>query len=400
MKNRNLIIGIAIILLMTFSACSGKAEGGANYGKGSFYVRANGSDNNKGTSENAPFKTLRKALHEASSSDKTWKITVIGILDADSEGYIPTATFEIMNSGNQEILITGKKNAAPREKAVLSGIKWRENTLRIAGTSNVRFENIDISGSKKNGIKAEDNAIITIGTGAVIKENQSRGIEAGNKVKIVVDGGEISNNQYTGIDGDCTVTINNGTFSDNGLNGVVGNTIVIHNGIFTNHREAGVVGRNVTINGGEFSNNSHGVHLYGNGGGVSTMSNGVISNNINGIIVGNSSTEAIEFTLTGGSITNNTRAGVFVSEINIGVAKNKTNIFNMSGGSVTGNGTGGDKRTSWDIYLAGGVILQTGVAYYCKIGEFVKTGGDLSGNQPQDMQKGSSQISTKYTESW
>jgi len=96
----------------------------------SYFVRANGNDNNSGTTEDKPLKTLAKAVEVASKS-KVKKITVIGTL---------VGATVIDNSGTDEILITGKVNASNIEKAVLTTLTKDTYTIRITGNSKIKLE--------------------------------------------------------------------------------------------------------------------------------------------------------------------------------------------------------------------------------------------------------------------
>jgi hypothetical protein len=130
----------------------------------SYYVRANGNDSNAGTSEDAPFKTLERAVRAASgTSVKT--ITVIGTLDGQTE---------IKDSGADQILITGKAGASDSEKAVLTISAERTNTIKIAGNSNIRLECLTVTGpvNTLSFIYADGNDTkLTLGRDAVILGN-------------------------------------------------------------------------------------------------------------------------------------------------------------------------------------------------------------------------------------
>jgi hypothetical protein len=117
---------------------------------GSFFVQANGSDSNDGKSESVPFRTLAKAIQEASKGTVK-KITVLGTLKGKTE---------ITNTGNAEILVCGKPGA---QKAVLSA---DEEIVIVNNNARIRFEDIDISGSKLSGITVNKGGTVTLGAGA------------------------------------------------------------------------------------------------------------------------------------------------------------------------------------------------------------------------------------------
>jgi len=127
-------IGVALLL---FAVCGLTPTQAQDAGVTGYYVRADGNDSNTGISENAPFRTLARAV-EAASTTTVKTITVIGTLAGQTE---------INNSGSDEILITGKPNASDSEKAVLttSTDERIQNTLKIDGNSNIKFEYITIT---------------------------------------------------------------------------------------------------------------------------------------------------------------------------------------------------------------------------------------------------------------
>jgi len=129
----------------------------------SYFVRANGNDSNVGTSENAPFRTLAKAV-EAASKTKVKTITVIGTLIGQTE---------ISNSGVDEILITGKHGASDSEKAALTTLTEKTNTIQITGNSNIKLEYLTVmTGSTYSIIYAEGNEVkLTLGKDAVVFGN-------------------------------------------------------------------------------------------------------------------------------------------------------------------------------------------------------------------------------------
>jgi hypothetical protein len=131
----------------------------------SYYVRANGSDSNAGTSENAPFKTLARAI-QAASGTSVKVITVIGTLDGQTE---------ITNSGTGEILITGKANASANEKAVLTTSAEGTNTIAITGNSNIKLEHLTVTVTTIEALSPiyieGGNAKLTLGRNTVVTNN-------------------------------------------------------------------------------------------------------------------------------------------------------------------------------------------------------------------------------------
>ena len=89
-KFTGLFIGLLFAVLL--AAC-GSSPARSQAAGASYFVRADGSDSNAGTSEDAPFKTLAKAL-DAASKTSVKTITVIGTLvgETSTEHLRPTST--------------------------------------------------------------------------------------------------------------------------------------------------------------------------------------------------------------------------------------------------------------------------------------------------------------------
>jgi len=128
-------------------------------GVAGYYVRADGSDTNTGISEDAPFRTLARAVRAASTTTvKT--ITVIGTVAGQTA---------IVNSGKDEILITGKPDASDSEKALLttSTSERGHYTLEITENSNIRLERITVT-TASNGSAIYVESTLTLGRDAVV----------------------------------------------------------------------------------------------------------------------------------------------------------------------------------------------------------------------------------------
>jgi hypothetical protein len=108
-----------------------------------------------------------------------------------------------MISGNtsSEILITGKPNAKGAEKAVLSAKKSNKSPVSINTSAKIRFEHIEISGGEGMGIGmfVLSNAQVTLGQGAVVRENPKFGILISDNGICTIDGGEVRNNKGSGV---------------------------------------------------------------------------------------------------------------------------------------------------------------------------------------------------------
>jgi hypothetical protein len=166
MKRIAFVLGITLLLC---AACGSSpkpavvAQEPDLTGVTSYYVRADGSDTNAGTSEAAPFKTLAKAV-QAASKTRVKTITVLGTLVGQTE---------IKDSGADEILITGKANATGNEKAVITTAPGAaENGINITGNSNIRLEYLTVTGTRLSGIWVKGkNTKLTLGRGVAITGN-------------------------------------------------------------------------------------------------------------------------------------------------------------------------------------------------------------------------------------
>lgn len=242
-----------------------------------YYVSASGNTDNTGTSEDSPFSNMNIAIIMAWLSTENVTITVIGTIDMYDQGFTPgnDIVFNLMDPiGSRQILITGKPNATGEQRAVLSARGANAIAVAARGSStNIRFEHIDIIGGAGEyplGIGVLDGAQVTLGSGAVVRNNViGVGITEG---RLIIDGGEIRNNTRGGV-------------------------IVGEKGIVTMRQ--GTISNNTTpYNGG-------GVGI--NGGGRFTMSGGTITNNRAGMAGGGVFVLANgRFDQTGGTISNNT----------------------------------------------------------------------------------------------
>jgi hypothetical protein len=252
------------------------------------------------------------------------KIIIIGILDMGSEERNNNpAVFDFNDiSGTRggfpdEIVIAGQPDASADEKAVLSGRGSGKAAVRIRNLR-VRFEHIEISGGEGqngNGLWILSGANVTLGPGAVVRENLL-GVHV--QGTCTIDGGESRDNQGRGI------------------HVASGGVLTMRNGSVRNNRGGvEVVGARFTMDGGEIANN-RGVE---NGGGVALSENssfsqtgGSIANNMADAGGGVALSGYSSFNQTGGSITRNAaeRGGG-------GVLVNRNCTFTQTGGSITNN---------------------------------------------------------------
>ncbi|MDR3283956.1 MAG: hypothetical protein LBS97_02120 [Treponema sp.] len=398
-----------------------------------YYVKANGNDaKNTGHSLNSPYKTLAKALSALKSEKKSNIVVIIGELNAASEGSASEqdSIFRIMNSGRQEIIIAGVDTSSK-----LSAAGTGKRVFTIDGFSNIRFENVVISGGKAirgGGILAANNAVVTLGTSVVVTGNEARhggGILLNGGV-LTIAGGEVSGNRAEegrgggiSVDGSGSVVMQAGKIFGNqaqtgggialvGSNNAI--TLTISGGEILSNRafksDGGGIflsGGILTVTGGTIAENvsdtgrGGGVCVSGNG--IFIMENGGIENNRsqNGgggvaIIAGDTS---VSFTFKNGRIANNESlsqngggGGILLSG----------GSLTISGGSITGNraeGGGGvffsDYGVSGFFDLSGGVIsgneasIGGGVIVYSsgqaarRLSVFSMSGGEITRNKAE-----------------
>jgi len=331
-------LGLAIIMTSFLAAsCSAK----------SWYVSSQGDDANKGTSEQKSFKTLAKAFSTASAQKGKCSIIITGVLNADSEGGNEKAVFLVGQTGDAFITITGKEGATEEQRAILSGADQELPILMINGSTNLRFENIEISGAPKNdGVLITGVSTVVLGKGVKIANNSGVGVNIEKRATLIMEGGEISGNQNRGVSiaKGCTFTMIDGKISHNSMsNEWIGGGGVFVDGTFV-------------MEGGQISENQ--ANSPGRGGGVSvsydaafTLKGGKIINN-----------KAVGYSRNGG-VNNGGAGGVYV----IGGPVGKT-TFIMEGGEISGN--------TAERY-GGGVILGTDQGGK---GTFTMLGGTITGN--------------------
>ena len=298
---------ILITLVMIIVLCAGV------FAQDSYFVRANGNDDNSGLSEAEALKTLSKAFSLALQGDIN-KITVIGTLDVNSEGRdnsISIVQFQLLGNSSKEILITGKLNARRAERAILSAAGAGRGVLYIHN-SRIRLEHIEISNGENQifGGISVISSHVTLGSGTVVRNNTSNGVSVGEGSILIIDGGEVRDNKNAGV-----------TVGRDGL-------IEMHNGSITGNTDHFGAGVQI-VQGGLFK--MHGGSITGNtallgGAGISIWSGGV-------------------FEMSGGSITRN-RA----NDIGGGVYVQRGATFTNTGGTVRNN-TAGRNDVDQNIYI-------------------------------------------------
>jgi hypothetical protein len=355
----------------------------------SFYVRADGNDNNNGRSEDAPFETLEKAI-EMASAGAIKTITVIGTFERVSIS---------RKTGSSEIIITGKSNVlGEEEKAVFGG-------CGINGNGKIHFKRIQLSGLRISG-----NPTVTLGEGSIVTGGGisiSIGDGSRGAVLNMVDNSIITgcaNNGITAYEatinmsGDSKISNNGGAgiFIDNNWTGNGGTVILSGNALIDNNSGRGIefessgnyhqdgnltMSGNATISNNKTSENGGGVFLQN--GPIVISENAVIKNNTSG---GSGGGIFGNVTLKGGKISGNTAkrgGGIFsykLSEMSGGeISENKAEYG--AGIAVIGGGTfnfTGGRITKNEAEFVGGGI------YVLSEGKYNVKGGSVTGNTAGD----------------
>ena len=336
----------------------GKAPSGDSY-----FVHAEGNDRNDGLSEETPFRSLFKAMAMAVSTPiKT--ITVMGTLDVESEQSTNRErVFLIQGMSPQAILIRGIGD----NPAVLSAEGSNRRVVLVRGTVPIHFENIEISGgvsiSEGGGILVGPGSTLTLGTGAVIRNNYAAtiggGIMVSSGASLFIEGGSVLDNRSASAGG--------------GI-GVVGqnSSLVVLEGIISRNYAAGGAGvamyqsSTFIFSGGAIRDNEAemtGGGIMLNNEAVFTMEGGEISNNRSGNSGGGMVIlDRSEFNLAGGDISAN-HAG----EHGGGIASDESGIINIQSGYIGAN----------QAEIRGGGVFSAGV--------LIKSGGTIYGSDvPED----------------
>jgi hypothetical protein len=385
----------------------------------SYYVRADGNDDNNGRSEEAAFKTMTKAV-EAAKAGIIKRITVIGTITAPN-------SFTIEAAGTDEILITGKADAGDVEKAVITAY------IFISG-SKVRFTHIklDVSHSptSKGGIRVfnstvtlDENTLVTdetakknrksigsvFGIGAT-GENEATLIMSGNAAIVCVDASHIMENtddrgksslvmsgsaKISGSTEDGIYKITTVTMSGNAeISGNAGNGIYGYEGIYeqrygdslvtmsgnaqvSNNGKAGIYRASVTM--------SDSAKVTGNKGeGIRGVEDDTITLQGNAEVSANSLTGVHAkgpLTLSGSANVSNNKGGGVVIE---------GGILTINGGTISGN----NGKNGGGVYVNGGTCsindgtitankAEYGAGVYINAGALAFKGGSITGNEAE-----------------
>jgi hypothetical protein len=403
-------LGLAIV------GCAGSPKTGTA-GESTYYVRADGSDRNNGLSEEAPFKTLRKAV-DAANKGRIKTIIVLGVLNLESEGESslhPYSVFTVTNTRGAEITIRGKEGADAVEQGVLSGAGAGRVVISVMEESRIRLEHLEIEGGSGGyaggGINVRDQSRLTLGNGTLVWNNHSQSSGGGVAVvesgTLIIQGGMIFDN--TAQSGCGGVVVASGTF------------IMEDGGIYDNETAmsgggVGIQEGNFIMRGGEISGNES---VMGGGGvvvtgGTFTIMAGLISDNTTQENGGGVAISGGTFIMEGGEISGkNTaqgggggvllRSGSFTmrggeissneSPISGGGVVVESGNFTMESGEISGNKSimaagGGVMILGGTFTMQGGLISgnespQSGGGVLLEGGIFTMEGGNISGNTAQ-----------------
>jgi hypothetical protein len=341
-----------------------------------YYVRADGSDQNDGLSEETPFRSLFKAMTAASKAD-TKIITLLSSLDLSSEQSSNSErVFIIQGTGKDLITIRGKRDG---EKVVLSGAGAERRVVLIKGISYICFENIEISGGSSagegGGIGIGGGSRVILGEGAVITGNHSGTVGGGIAVapggRLYIRGASVSGNLSRGVGGgiaavgaDTVLVMEGGEIRENRAEGG-GGVAVYEGGAFT--LKDGLVSANEAVVAGG------GVVLNRNA--VLTMEGGSISGNTSGGSGGALALiDSCVFTMRGGEIARNTGR-----DYGGAVAADHTAVLNLEGGAVRGNSAG----------VSGGGIFSSGAVFKTPESRWVIYGNDAPEESANSAPQGS-----------
>jgi len=354
------------IVVFTFVLCACATTPKYPPGQETYFVMAGGSDRNNGFSQTTAFRSLFKAM-AAAAKGPIKKITVLGTLDVTSEqSSNKERVFLIQSMRKDEILICG----TGEEPAVLSAAGSGRRAVLIRGTGPIRFEKIVISGGissgEGGGLGIGHGSVVTLGPGAVVRDNASEniggGILVGPGASLVMEGGVVTGNRSSAVGGGIAVV---------GVSSTNTGILVIREGTISNNRAQGgggiavFQGSRCTLSGGGIYDNT--ADLAGGGVLVSqrsvfTMEGGLVRGNRSlGSGGGLALLETGSFVLKSGEIRGN-RA----SEHGGGIAADNTSAINVEGGFISAN----------EAAVRGGGIFTAG--------PFDKSGGKIYGNDVPD----------------
>jgi hypothetical protein len=353
-----------------------------------YYVSASGDDAGPGT-RNQPFKTIARAVRAARTTPPAaapWiqTVVVLGTLDNTSEqAGNAAAVFVIQNPQAGEypvglIRITGDPALTGGGAAILSGANTsNKRILYITGDkTNVQLDHITITDytiggsvqAQGGGILLTNKSLLTITEGAKIADikrfshedastfNGGVGVRVENGAKLIMYGGEITNNNGTDRDGSATG----------------GGVLVTGGGYFKMYD--GSISKNQSKWGGgvAISNNS----TFSMFGGSISENQVSTQNGLTGRGAGVLVYSGCTFVMSGGKIIKNKHSGGTTSASG-GGGVFVEGEFRMSGTALIG-GTSADGNSS--VFGGGGVIVKNNGKFYLDTREGAAITGNTSSN--------------------
>jgi hypothetical protein len=272
-----------IALILAFAVIAGSAV----FAQQTVYVSARGNENNSGLSEAEPT-TFSWALRTKVMTGTVKRMVVIGTVDINSNGVRKDAdcVFDIVDSVGdvrrgkalEEIVITGKPGVSGMERAVLSA-KGSGNIAVWVRNCKVRFEHIEISNAEGRygyGLYIPKDAQVTLGQGAVVRDNGNIGVLVANGGICNINGGEVLNNNNMGVSVKGILNLRSGSIKDNSSLTAGGGVNISEGGHFT-------------MSGGTITGNKTGTTDNYSGGGVYVAKGGRFTISEGSTITGNTS---------------------------------------------------------------------------------------------------------------
>ena len=292
-----LVAALAVVTVATDANTTGGTEdegetSGAGETENTLYVSTSGDDSTGDGTQSKPYATLGKAYTKASTSSST----TIYLRDNITVGS------NLSLNSNKTVVISSESASDKKTiTASVSGSDSRDSFFKITGGGSVTFQDVIIDGS---GVLSDgatevggewfgaiyvENGTVTLGDGAVVQNFKWNGTQQGMAI-LFASGGE--NIQSV-------------------INITSGSTITNCKATYDNEE------------------NPAGIVIAGSGG-VVTMTGGEISRNTGTVIVGLGSDKNPNFTMTGGSIKDNTVNAKYAAVYMRGAFDTSTLVFGGS----------------------------------------------------------------------
>jgi hypothetical protein len=404
---------VAVLVLLAWIGCASSPETVTD----SYYVSAAGDDSQDGLTAESAFKTLKKALDATREEGAHKIITVMGTLNAESEGASEeSSVFNIRSTGDETITIRGGSSAK------LSALNTGKRVILLFGNARLRLENIEVSGGGiadpdivkggGGGALVVNGATLIAGNAAVIRDNQAQaggGVVVGNKgSSFALEGGEVRDNSSASDGGgilaiaEGAVKIAAGRVANNtaaaqggGVSVYTGASLSLEGGEISGNKASDGGGLHITgsatmregrISGNQAADNGGGAYLSGKG--VFTLSGGEILDNQAATSGGGVAVNEGNFAMRDGNISGNsafsetgTGGGVFVirGSFELSGGRISGNLANNSGGGVNANHGSVLAMSGGEIAGNRAVYGGAGVAVLGENNSFKKTGGIIYG---------------------